>query len=273
MSIQSYGRIVTTIATLFLLGLFTTAHAHADTFWAGDLSVSNVFGKPTPKGADIAHVALVISNVSEDGDVLIAVDVPPAVADAAGLDSLPLSVYRGANLRRSQPVFIRGGETRQLGYDGVHLVLYGIQGPFMRGLQVPVRLTFQKAGVVDVIVDVGGDTFYQASSSPRDARLVRINFEPQPTAQAINDEPAAGKEFACSDGSKMVLGFGAQGGIDALVTIHGQAYRLAAQPPPSGEVRILWSDGPHSLTWSPGVRLMWMSGSTHLMCGRSSHHH
>ena len=55
--------------------------------------------------------------------------------------------------------------------------------------------------------------------------------------------------------------------------VDGQAYRLAAQPPPSGEVRILWSDGPHSLTWSPGVRLMWMSGSTHLMCGRSSHHH
>lgn len=270
MSIQSWGRIVTTTATLFLLALFATARAHADTFWVGDVSVSNVYGKPTPKGADIAHIALVISNVSDDGDVLIAVDVPPAIADAAGLDALPLSVYRGANLRRSQPVFIQGGETRRLGYDDVHLVLYGIQGPFVRGLQIPVRLTFQKAGVVDVIVDVGGDTYYQASGAPGDARLVRIDFEPQHPTQATEDEPATGKEFACSDGSKMVLGFG---GIDALVTIHGEAYRLAAQPPPPGEVRILWSDGPHSLTWSPGVRLMWMSGSTHLMCGRSSHHH
>lgn len=61
-------------------------------------------------------------------------------------------------------------------------------------------------------------------------------------------------------------------GVDALIRVHGQNYRLPAQPASTGEVKILWSDGSNSLTWSPGVQLMWMSGSAHLMCGRSHHH-
>jgi hypothetical protein len=84
---------------------------------------------------------------------------------------------------------------------------------------------------------------------------------------------ASGYQFACMDDSKMLLAFqDTANGVDALIRVHGQNYRLPAQPPGTGEVRILWSDGANSLTWSPGVQLMWMSGSTHLMCGRSHNH-
>ena len=59
----------------------------------------------------------------------------------------------------------------------------------------------------------------------------------------------------------------------ALIWLHGDQYKLPNQPPEPGPVQIVWSDGDHSLTWSPGVQLMWMNGVTHLMCGRGGHHH
>ena len=40
-----------------------------------------------------------------------------------------------------------------------------------------------------------------------------------------------------------------------------------------GLAQIVWSDGERSLTWLPGVRLMWMASETHLMCGRGGHKH
>ena len=62
-----------------------------------------------------------------------------------------------------------------------------------------------------------------------------------------------------------------ESGVSALVWLHGDQYTLPNQPPEPGPVQIVWSDGAHSLTWSPGVQLMWMSGATHLMCGRGGH--
>ncbi|MEQ1780153.1 MAG: hypothetical protein ABMA14_02255 [Hyphomonadaceae bacterium] len=94
----------------------------------------------------------------------------------------------------------------------------------------------------------------------------------QPTIEQIDDMPA-GNSFACQDSSRMVLGFAnAADGVDALVSVHGQTFRLPSLPNEAGVAEINWSDGLNSLTWSTGVHLMWMSGSTHLMCGRSHHH-
>jgi len=274
MSIQSYGRFVTMTAILSLALLFFCTPANAQTYWAGDISVSNVNGRPTPQSADIAHVSLVISNTGAEGDVLIAIDVPPQIAQAGGFDALPLRVYRGASLRRSQPVFIAAGQTRMLGFDDVHLVLYGIQGPFARGLQVPVRLTFQKAGPVDVVIDVGGQTLEASSAQPRlQPRLIQAQYQraPSPTQYV---EPDPGYAFKCTDGSKLTLAFAAaEDRVDAIVRIKGETFSLPYQLPEPGPVQIVWSDGDHSLTWSPGVQLMWMTSASHLMCGRGGHQH
>lgn len=274
MSIQSYGRFITMSAILFLGFFFLCTSANAQTYWAGDISVSNVNGRPTPHAADIAHVSLVISNTGTEGDVLIAIDVPSQIAEAGGFDALPLRVYRGASLRRSQPVFIAAGQTRMLGFDDVHLVLYGIQGPFARGLKVPVRLTFQNAGQVDVIIDVGGQTLEASREPPRSQpRLIQAQYQrtPSPTQYA---EPDAGYAFRCMDGSKLTLSLSTTDDrLSAIVRLNGETYSLPYQPPEPGPVQIVWSDGDHSLTWSPGVQLMWMTSTSHLTCGRGGHSH
>jgi hypothetical protein len=95
------------------------------------------------------------------------------------------------------------------------------------------------------------------------------------SAQALAQEPTSGAAFQCDNGGRLVLSFmDSEEGLSALIWLQGASYKLAHQPPArGGPPRVVWSDGEHSLTWSSGVRLMWMSGSTHLMCGRGGHRH
>ncbi|HEX5008602.1 MAG TPA: hypothetical protein VFV70_15920, partial [Hyphomonadaceae bacterium] len=88
-------------------------------------------------------------------------------------------------------------------------------------------------------------------------------------------EPTTGAAFSCDNGARMVLSFrDSSQGLSAIVWLQGESYRLAHQPPErGGPPKVVWSDSEHSLTWMPGVRLMWMSASTHLMCGRGDHKH
>lgn len=99
------------------------------------------------------------------------------------------------------------------------------------------------------------------------------------TATAAHPQEArptqdTGSGFQCEDGSKMELKFDVTGnGLDALVSLRGALYRLPYIAPEPGLAQIVWSDGQRSLTWLPGVRLMWMASETHLMCGRGGHKH
>lgn len=269
MTIPHYGRVVAASTLLLLLALFGVSQAHADTYWAKDVSVSNLLARPTPRDADIAHVALVVSNTSPEGDVLISAEVSPRIAAYVGFDALPTSVYRGANLRRSQPVFLQAGQTRTLGLEGLHLVLYGIQGPLRNGMGIPVRLTFENAGSVDVVIEVSN-----ASADIAQANLQNVMFrgdDDQTAPPAANDPHGAA--FRCQDGSKLILDFDDEtDGLSAVVSVAGSSYRLPVLAPEPGPVQIVWSDGAHTLTWSPGVKLMWMGGGAHLMCGRSGGH-
>lgn len=90
---------------------------------------------------------------------------------------------------------------------------------------------------------------------------------------AQSKAPPAGSAFSCHDGGNLVLSLVTiDGSLMADVWVHGALHRLSYLPPEPGPVQIVWSDGESSLTWSPGVKLMWMSGETHLMCGRSHQH-
>jgi len=84
---------------------------------------------------------------------------------------------------------------------------------------------------------------------------------------------ADGYTFGCADGSNLTLNLVATGeNVAAHVSVHGASYRLPYVAPKPGLVQVVWSDGEHSLTWSPGVQLMWMASNTHLMCSRTGGH-
>lgn len=93
-------------------------------------------------------------------------------------------------------------------------------------------------------------------------------------AQTPAPQPITGAQFQCEDGGKLFLSFETRDeNILATVWVRGASYQLTNMPAIPGLARIVWSDGERSLTWSPGVQLMWMGDQTHLMCGRGGHKH
>ena len=92
-------------------------------------------------------------------------------------------------------------------------------------------------------------------------------------AQTPAPQPTTGAQFQCDDGGKLFLSFDTQDEhILATVWVRGARYQLTNMPAIPGLARIVWSDGERSLTWNPGVQLMWMGDQTHLMCGRGGGH-
>jgi hypothetical protein len=96
-------------------------------------------------------------------------------------------------------------------------------------------------------------------------------------AESAHDEAVAvATRFRCQDGGDLLARFATERGrlvaiVDALDG-YGP-HTLAWRPYEGGPVKLTWSDGERTLTWSPGVQIMWMAADTHRMCGRSEHRH
>jgi hypothetical protein len=90
-----------------------------------------------------------------------------------------------------------------------------------------------------------------------------------------DDSVVASTRFRCQDGGDLLARFATQRGrlvaiVDALDG-YGP-HTLAWRPYEGGPVILTWSDGERTLTWSPGVQIMWMAADTHRMCGRAGGH-
>ncbi|MDB5498445.1 MAG: hypothetical protein JWP28_2476 [Phenylobacterium sp.] len=92
---------------------------------------------------------------------------------------------------------------------------------------------------------------------------------------AVEDKTATSR-FRCQDGGDLQAQFVTQHGrLVAIVdAFDGDGpHTLAGRPYDGPPVRLTWSDGRRTLTWSPGVQIMWMAADVHRMCGRPGHHH
>lgn len=83
------------------------------------------------------------------------------------------------------------------------------------------------------------------------------------------------KRFNCQDGGSILYRFETQRGqlVAVVDAFDGDGpHTLAAKPYAVAPIRLIWSDGQRTLTWSPGVQIMWMDASVHRMCGGGHHH-
>jgi hypothetical protein len=82
--------------------------------------------------------------------------------------------------------------------------------------------------------------------------------------------------FTCQDGGDITAKFAVERGeLVAIVdAFDGDGpHTLASKPYGVAPVRLIWSDGRRTLTWSAGVQIMWMDATVHRMCGRAGGHH
>jgi periplasmic copper chaperone A len=128
--------------------------ARADDVKAGDLVISQAWSRATPNGAKIGGGYLTIENKGSAPDRLIGCS-----SDLAGTVQVhEMTVINGVMKMRPLDggLTIDPGKTVKLAPGGYHLMLMELKGPLKQGDKLPVMLEFEKAGKVQVSLDVAG---------------------------------------------------------------------------------------------------------------------
>lgn len=146
--------IITRMLALFLLAAAVAAPAQAEDVKAGDLVISQGWSRATPKGAKIGGGYLTIENKGTAPDRLVSVS-----ADIAGKTEVHEMTMKN-NVMTMRPVenglTIEPGKTVKLAPGGYHLMMFDLKSPLKQGDTLPITLTFEKAGKVNVSLAVEG---------------------------------------------------------------------------------------------------------------------
>ena len=141
------------VSTALVAGLYA-APACAEDVKAGDLVISQAWSRATPGGAKIAGGYLTIENKGTSPDRLVG-----GSAEIAGkFEVHEMAMNNGVMTMRplDKGLAIEPGKTVKLAPGGYHLMIMDLKGPFKQGEKVPVTLEFEKAGKVNLSLDVQG---------------------------------------------------------------------------------------------------------------------
>ncbi len=145
-------KIATGMVGMVLIACLFTAPARAGDVKAGDLVISQAWGRATPNGAKIGGGYLTIENRGGAPDKLIGVS-----GDIAGkIEVHEMAMNDGVMKMRplDKGLAIEPGKTVKLAPGGYHLMMMDLKNPLKQGDRVPVTLEFEKAGKVQVTLDV-----------------------------------------------------------------------------------------------------------------------
>ena len=132
---------------LALVALPSIAHDYT----LGTLKIEHAYARPTPPGARTGGVYLTIRNTGEEADQLVSAKSP--AAQGVEIHSMQMEGNL-MKMRAIRALDIPAGGEVTLGSGGYHVMLVGLSHPLAVGHQVPVTLTFAKAGSIDVLADV-----------------------------------------------------------------------------------------------------------------------
>jgi copper(I)-binding protein len=142
------------IAISAALAALFAAPASAEDVKAGDLVITQAWSRATPSGAKVAGGYLTVENkgaaadrlLGGSGDVAGRVEIHEMAMDNGVMKMRPLD--KGLD--------IAPGKTVKLAPGGYHLMLMDLKGQLKQGDKVPVTLQFEKAGKVQLTLDVQG---------------------------------------------------------------------------------------------------------------------
>jgi uncharacterized protein YcnI/copper(I)-binding protein len=118
----------------------------------GDLEVAGGFSKAMLPGQPVGGGFVTITNSGKADDKLVS-----AVSDVAGRVELHEMAMQGEVMKMRKlddGITVPAGETVELKPGGLHFMFFEVKKPFAEGDTVPVTLTFEKAGKVDITLSV-----------------------------------------------------------------------------------------------------------------------
>ena len=139
------------LAFAVLAAVFVSGTSLAHDYQVKALTVSNPFARATPPGAKVAGAFMTIKNTGPEADRLISASSP-----AAGLVEIHEMAMEGGmmKMRAIKGIDLKPGATVELQPGGYHVMLEDLKQPLKQGEQIPVKLTFERSGVVEVMVHV-----------------------------------------------------------------------------------------------------------------------
>ena len=139
------------IAFAVLAAVLFSGAAIAHDYQVKSLRVSNPFARATPPGAKVAGAFMTIKNVGTDADRLVSASSP-----IAGLVEIHEMAMDGGmmKMRAIKGIDLKPGATVELQPGGYHVMLEDLKQPLKQGEQIPVTLTFEKAGVLEIKINV-----------------------------------------------------------------------------------------------------------------------
>ena len=143
-----------TIALAAALAAMLAAPVRAEDVKAGDLVITQAWSRQTPSGAKVAGAYLTIENKGTAPDRLVG-----GSGDVAGRFEIHEMAMEGGVMKMrplDKGLVIDPGKTVKLAPGGNHLMLLDLKSPLKQGDKVPVTLQFEKAGKVNVSLDVQG---------------------------------------------------------------------------------------------------------------------
>ncbi|MFO1108591.1 MAG: copper chaperone PCu(A)C [Bradyrhizobium sp.] len=135
------------------LATLTAAPLRAEDVKAGDLLITEAWSRQTPAGAKVAGAYLTVENKGSSADRLVG-----GSTDIAGRIEIHEMAMDGGvmKMRPLEGLAIEPGKTVKLAPGGYHVMLLDLKTQLKQGDKVPVTLQFEKAGKVNVSLDVQG---------------------------------------------------------------------------------------------------------------------
>lgn len=128
----------------------SSALAHAHSFKLGDIDIGHPYARVTGPGQPTGGGYLKLDNKGRDDRLLSA---RAAVSASVELHSMTMEgdVMR---MRQVEGVALPAGKTVELKPGGFHIMFVGLKAPLKDGDKFPMTLKFEKAGEVEVTVNV-----------------------------------------------------------------------------------------------------------------------
>lgn len=132
--------------------LLSAVAVAAEPLKVGDLELTGLWARATPPGAVVAGGFMTITNTGTSGDTLVGVASPVAGIGEVHEMKVEDGVMTMRPLDGGLP--IPAGGTVTLAPGGYHIMLVDLKAPLVKGEDVPVTLTFAKAGSVETTLHV-----------------------------------------------------------------------------------------------------------------------
>ena len=135
-------------AAITLLSVSAQAHDMK----VGDLTVSHAWTRATPPNAKAGGGFVTITNNGSEPDRLVS--ATSNVAERTEVHEMAVTDGVMTMRELEAGIEIPAGETVTLKPGGLHIMFMGLKGKIVENKDVPVTLTFEKAGTVDIHLSV-----------------------------------------------------------------------------------------------------------------------